>query len=52
MEAAIFMSIPEYMLGVGRLRVVRSYVSCVFAVSDGYIPILLAYIRLITGPAC
>ena len=26
MEAAIFVSIPEYMLGVGRLRVVGSYV--------------------------
>ena len=37
------MSIPEYMLGVGRLSVVRSYVSCGFTVSDGYIPIRLAY---------
>ena len=54
MEAAIFVSIPEYMLGVGRLGVVRSYVPCVFTVSDGYIPIRLAYIhvRLITGPVC
>jgi hypothetical protein len=51
-EAAIFVSIPEYMLGVGRLGVVRSYVSCVFTESDGYIPIRLAYIHLNTGPAC
>jgi len=50
-DAAIFVSIPEYILGVGRLRVVCSYVSCVFTVSDGYIPICLAYIRLITGSA-
>jgi len=40
------------MFGVGRLGVVRSNVSSVFTVSDGYIPIGLAYIRLVTGPAC
>jgi len=44
-------SIPEHILGVGRLMVVRSYVSCLFTVSDVYIPICLAYILLITGSA-
>ena len=50
-KAALFVSILEYMLGICRLRIVRSYVSCVFTMSDGYVPIRLAYIRLITGPA-
>jgi hypothetical protein len=42
-EAAIFVSILEYVLGVCRLRIVGSYVSCVFAMSDGHVPVRLAY---------
>ena len=36
-EAAVFVSILEYMLSVCRLRVVGSYVPSVFIVSDGYV---------------
>ena len=50
-KAALFVSILEYMLGVCRLRIVGSYVSCVFAMSDGYVTVYLAYVCLITGPA-
>ena len=50
-EAAVFVSIFEYMLSVCRLRVVGSYVPSVFSMSDGYVPIRLTYICLITGHA-